>query len=85
MINDVQVLPLSTSSEMVTFTLANGSVATLRASGTEPKIKYYVQLKTAPGKEQESVIVFMYSTWKNPFSSKMFSESYPSSLSKRTY
>ncbi|KHJ90814.1 hypothetical protein OESDEN_09330 [Oesophagostomum dentatum] len=34
---------------MITFFLANGNVATLRASGTEPKIKYYIELKTAPG------------------------------------
>ena len=27
---------------MVTYTLANGGVATLRASGTEPKIKYHL-------------------------------------------
>ena len=45
------ILPLSTSSEMVTFTLENGSIATLRASGTEPKIKYYIELITEPGKE----------------------------------
>lgn len=53
------VLPLSTSSEMVTFFLKTGSVTTLRASGTEPKIKYYIELITAPGKTQndlESVI-----------------------------
>lgn len=49
----VQLLPISTSSEMVTFTLANGSIATLRASGTEPKIKYYIELKTAPGKTEK--------------------------------
>ncbi|KAF8357845.1 hypothetical protein PRIPAC_92840, partial [Pristionchus pacificus] len=49
------LLPLSTSSEMVTFTLENGSIATLRASGTEPKIKYYIELKTAPGKNQEDL------------------------------
>ncbi|KIH60392.1 hypothetical protein ANCDUO_09359 [Ancylostoma duodenale] len=46
------VLPLSTTSEMITFNLASGSVATLRASGTEPKIKYYIELKTAPGKKE---------------------------------
>ncbi|PIO54261.1 hypothetical protein TELCIR_24380, partial [Teladorsagia circumcincta] len=46
------VLPLSTSAEMITFNLENGSVATLRASGTEPKIKYYIELKTAPGKKE---------------------------------
>lgn len=54
------VLPLSTSSEMVTFTLANGSVATLRASGTEPKIKYYIELKTEPGKQQRYWLDFSF-------------------------
>ncbi|GMR42339.1 hypothetical protein PMAYCL1PPCAC_12534 [Pristionchus mayeri] len=49
------LLPLSTSSEMVTFTLENGSIATLRASGTEPKIKYYIELKTSPGKKEEDL------------------------------
>ena len=34
---------------MVTYTLANGGVATLRASGTEPKIKYYCEVGGAPG------------------------------------
>jgi phosphomannomutase len=29
---------------MVTYTLANGGVATLRASGTEPKIKYHLRV-----------------------------------------
>ncbi|EYB95450.1 hypothetical protein Y032_0159g3265 [Ancylostoma ceylanicum] len=49
------VLPLSTTSEMITFNLASGSVATLRASGTEPKIKYYIELKTAPGKKESDL------------------------------
>ncbi|CAI5445952.1 unnamed protein product [Caenorhabditis angaria] len=49
------VLPLSTSSEMVTFFLKNGSITTLRASGTEPKIKYYIELVTAPGKTQNDL------------------------------
>ncbi|KAK0417460.1 hypothetical protein QR680_013022 [Steinernema hermaphroditum] len=49
------LLPLSTSSEMVTFTLESGSITTLRASGTEPKIKYYIELKTAPGKEPKDL------------------------------
>ncbi len=34
-------LPVSKSSEMITFTFENGCVLTLRTSGTEPKIKYY--------------------------------------------
>lgn len=50
--SETQVLPLSTSSEMVTFTLENGNLATLRASGTEPKIKYYIELITAPGRKE---------------------------------
>ncbi|XP_054650929.1 glucose 1,6-bisphosphate synthase [Dunckerocampus dactyliophorus] len=43
------VLPVSRSSHMITFTLDNGVVATLRTSGTEPKIKYYSELCTPPG------------------------------------
>lgn len=34
---------------MITFTFANGGVATIRTSGTEPKIKYYTELCAAPG------------------------------------
>ncbi|VDN29118.1 unnamed protein product [Cylicostephanus goldi] len=48
-------LPLSTTSEMITFFLVNGNVATVRASGTEPKIKYYIELKTAPGKTENDL------------------------------
>lgn len=44
-----QVLPTSSSSQMVTFTFSNGGVATMRTSGTEPKIKYYTELCAAPG------------------------------------
>lgn len=34
---------------MITFTLHNGLVATLRTSGTEPKIKCYAEYCAAPG------------------------------------
>ncbi|VDP18478.1 unnamed protein product [Onchocerca flexuosa] len=47
------ILPLSTSSEMITFTLSGGSSATIRASGTEPKIKYYIEFKSSPGKTEK--------------------------------
>ena len=40
---------------MVTFTLSNGGTATLRASGTEPKIKYYCEVGGAPGQPREEV------------------------------
>lgn len=39
---------------MITFTLENGVVATLRTSGTEPKIKYYTEFCAAPGKSEVS-------------------------------
>lgn len=43
------VLPTSRSSQMITFNFSNGGVATIRTSGTEPKIKYYTELCAAPG------------------------------------
>ncbi|XP_069487921.1 phosphopentomutase [Ambystoma mexicanum] len=43
------ILPSSKSSQMITFTFANGGVATMRTSGTEPKIKYYAELSAPPG------------------------------------
>lgn len=41
-------LPTSKSSQMITFTFDNGLVATLRTSGTEPKLKYYTELCASP-------------------------------------
>lgn len=41
-------LPVSSSSEMITFTFENGLVVTLRTSGTEPKIKYYAEMCAKP-------------------------------------
>ncbi|ELK06427.1 phosphoglucomutase-2 [Pteropus alecto] len=43
------ILPTSKSSQMITFTFTNGCVATMRTSGTEPKIKYYSELCAPPG------------------------------------
>lgn len=40
---------MSKSSQMITFTFQNGCVATLRTSGTEPKIKYYAEMCALPG------------------------------------
>jgi len=44
-------LPASASSQHLTLTFDNGCVANLRGSGTEPKLKFYVELH-GPGKEQ---------------------------------
>jgi phosphomannomutase len=45
------VLPVSKCSQMITFTFNNGLVATLRTSGTEPKIKYYTELCAPPAEK----------------------------------
>jgi len=37
--------PVSPPSEMITFELENSTVMTLRGSGTEPKLKYYIEAK----------------------------------------
>ncbi|KAJ7990515.1 hypothetical protein DPEC_G00301140 [Dallia pectoralis] len=52
--DQICVLPMTKSSQMITFTLQNGVVATLRTSGTEPKIKFYTELCAPPGKSDIS-------------------------------
>jgi len=37
-------LPVSAGTQCLTFGLANGVTVTLRASGTEPKLKYYAEI-----------------------------------------
>ncbi|KAH3762819.1 phosphoglucosamine mutase [Pelomyxa schiedti] len=41
---NVPVLPVSRGTQMITFYFENGCLATLRGSGTEPKLKYYIEL-----------------------------------------
>ena len=43
--NNKPILHVSASSEMITFYFENGAVVTLRGSGTEPKLKYYAEMK----------------------------------------
>ncbi|CAO3669436.1 unnamed protein product [Umbelopsis ramanniana] len=53
-------LPVSSSSEMITFKLENGCVFTIRTSGTEPKIKYYSELastSTEQARKELKVVV----------------------------
>ncbi|KAH8298423.1 hypothetical protein KR044_002481, partial [Drosophila immigrans] len=42
------ILPVSASTQMITFTFKNGFVITLRTSGTEPKMKYYAEMCGKP-------------------------------------
>ncbi|RHZ09595.1 hypothetical protein DYB26_015190, partial [Aphanomyces astaci] len=46
---------LPQSSEMITYSFANGVVATLRTSGTEPKLKYYVESPGGQGLTRQQV------------------------------
>jgi len=50
------VLPVSKSSQMITFTFENGCVATLRTSGTEPKVKYYTEFCAKPEQKDWSAL-----------------------------
>jgi len=49
------VLPTSASSPMMTISFKNGCVAQLRPSGTEPKFKYYLEMRGRPGVPRREV------------------------------
>jgi len=55
--NNLAILPVNKSIQMITVTFVNGCRATLRTSGTEPKVKYYAEMigppKTPPKEEAE--------------------------------
>ncbi|KRX55023.1 Glucose 1,6-bisphosphate synthase, partial [Trichinella sp. T9] len=42
------ILPWGPSNFMITFSLENGCIFTIRGSGTEPKIKYYIEIVQKP-------------------------------------
>eukprot|EP00656_Telonema_subtile_P043287 TRINITY_DN49666_c0_g1_i2.p1 TRINITY_DN49666_c0_g1~~TRINITY_DN49666_c0_g1_i2.p1 ORF type:complete len:197 (+),score=52.96 TRINITY_DN49666_c0_g1_i2:180-770(+) len=48
------ILPVDPSSQMITFSFENGAVCTLRGSGTEPKLKYYVEAQGATREQMQS-------------------------------
>lgn len=48
-------LPMTPDSHMIMFEFANGVSATLRTSGTEPKIKYYTEIAGQPGQSTEEL------------------------------
>ncbi|NXD11238.1 PGM2L synthase, partial [Nothocercus nigrocapillus] len=54
--NKKSVLPVSKSSQMITFTFQNSCVATLRTSGTEPKIKYYAEMCAPPEQSDRTFV-----------------------------
>lgn len=48
-------LPATPESEMIMFSFDNGCTITLRTSGTEPKIKYYIEMRGRPGMTKAEV------------------------------
>jgi phosphomannomutase len=48
-------LPVS-SSNMITFEIEGGLVVTLRTSGTEPKVKYYIETQGSTEEEQKRLV-----------------------------
>ena len=48
-------LPATPGSEMIMFSFDNGCTIALRTSGTEPKIKYYIEMGGLPGKTNTEV------------------------------
>ncbi|GFS73625.1 phosphoglucomutase-2 [Nephila pilipes] len=54
--NKKAILPCSSSTQMITFYFENGCEATIRTSGTEPKVKYYTEIVAkVPEEEWENV------------------------------
>lgn len=48
-------LPATPGSEMLMFSFENNVTVTLRTSGTEPKIKYYIEMGGRPGMSKDDV------------------------------
>ena len=48
-------LPCSSATEMITFYLSNGCTITIRASGTEPKIKWYSEIRKKKDNNNNSI------------------------------
>ncbi|XP_048852081.1 phosphoglucomutase-2 [Brienomyrus brachyistius] len=83
------VLPISKSSQMITFSFSNGGVATMRTSGTEPKIKYYAELCAAPGNSDlkqlkdelgdlvDAIVNFFFEPEKNKLSPRLQQQNSP--------
>lgn len=49
-------LPKDPSSQMLTFRFENGAVCTLRNSGTEPKLKYYIEARATESAEKAKTL-----------------------------
>eukprot|EP00475_Leptophrys_vorax_P045602 TRINITY_DN9530_c0_g2_i1.p1 TRINITY_DN9530_c0_g2~~TRINITY_DN9530_c0_g2_i1.p1 ORF type:complete len:610 (-),score=133.24 TRINITY_DN9530_c0_g2_i1:1580-3409(-) len=64
-------LPSTPKDQMITFRYSNGSVATIRNSGTEPKVKYYIECKSTQSADAarvtlEAMTSAMITHWLRP-------------------
>lgn len=55
------VLPVDPSSHMITYEFENGACLTLRTSGTEPKIKYYLEVTHKDKQQCEGKVKLIHS------------------------
>ncbi len=54
-------LPSTPDSQMIMFAFENGCTVTLRTSGTEPKVKYYIEMGGRPGQSRSEVAAHLAS------------------------
>ena len=64
-------LPVSSSSQMLTFEMDNGALVTLRTSGTEPKIKYYTEFRGSSLETAKQELQLVVDDMKSLFFSKL--------------
>eukprot|EP00826_Nyctotherus_ovalis_P046448 TRINITY_DN524_c0_g3_i12.p2 TRINITY_DN524_c0_g3~~TRINITY_DN524_c0_g3_i12.p2 ORF type:complete len:251 (-),score=82.79 TRINITY_DN524_c0_g3_i12:181-933(-) len=58
--NKKAILPTSTSSHMITFFFENGATCTIRGSGTEPKLKFYIEYHNADFKVAQETLAKLH-------------------------
>jgi len=54
------ILPVSKSTQMITFFFANGATCTIRGSGTEPKLKFYIEYHDAEKAKAAEVLAKLH-------------------------
>lgn len=54
------ILPTSASSHMITFFFENGATCTIRGSGTEPKLKFYIEYHNADFKVAQETLAKLH-------------------------
>ena len=54
------ILPISTSTQMLTFFFKNGATCTIRGRGTEPKLKFYIEYHDADKQKATEVLTRLH-------------------------